>query len=274
MYRADARPAERRRRHRGDDRPFRPRDDAERPLALGRCERDLARRAVRRRATPGPARRRPPAIARPSSMRKPFTIRPKSSRPWSRRRDRHGNLGADELRLPQQRLLAADLLRRDARAVGKLELDRLPVVGNDDLELDEVGAFVRRRVHDREGTTRYLRGDARDGTLARARARSARPPRSARGPGPTPRLRSSRRSSRGRSSGTCASTPARGTARASRLRREPAAARRSARASVPRARTPPSGRSGRRRPRQEVRARAGAHLAAPVRQPSGAASAR
>jgi len=49
------------------------------------------------------------------------------------------------------RLLAVDLLRREARAVGKLQFDRLPVVGNGDLEFDEVGTFVRRRVHHREG---------------------------------------------------------------------------------------------------------------------------
>ena len=72
---------------------------------------------------------------------------------------------ADELRLPQQRLLAVDLLRRDARAVGELQFDRRPILGDDELELDEVGAFARCRVHDHEGVARNIRGNPRDGSL-------------------------------------------------------------------------------------------------------------
>ena len=202
-------------------------------------------------------------------------MRPKSSRPWRRRRNRERDVGAGELRLPQQRFLAADLLGRYAGAVGKLELDRRPLVGNEDVELDEIGAFVGRRVHDRE--TRRAEPPLRCARrhVARARVRSARLLRSERAPARTPRLRSSRRSSRAPSSGTCASRPARGTARASRLRREPAAAPRSARASVPRARTRLSGRFGRRRrPAAGSRAHPSAARRASAPDPLADASAR
>src|SRR5436853_7712208 len=57
-------------------------------------------------------------------------------------RDRDRDLGAGERRLPQERLLPAQLLRRHLRAVRQLERDGVPVVRNDELELDEIRALV------------------------------------------------------------------------------------------------------------------------------------
>ncbi len=77
-------------------------------------------------------------------------------------RDHHRHVGPRQRHLPKVRLLTVELLRRDARAVGKLQLDRIPFAWNDELELHEVRAFVRRRVHDGEGVTRNIRGNACD----------------------------------------------------------------------------------------------------------------
>ena len=73
------------------------------------------------------------------------------------------DVGAGKFCLPQQRFLATDLLGRDAGAVGKLELDRRPLVRNEDIELDEIGAYVGRRVHNRKTAARNLVCDAPDG---------------------------------------------------------------------------------------------------------------
>ena len=52
-------------------------------------------------------------------------------------RDRNRHLGSRDFRLPLERLRAAHLLRLHPHAAGELELDRFPLVGDVDVELDE-----------------------------------------------------------------------------------------------------------------------------------------
>src|SRR5439155_22106517 len=112
-YRADTDPPERRCGHRGDERALRARDDAQGPLAFGGCERELLdelrdfeRLGVRLLAD----LQRRSAVLDVKAVHKPA----EELATVETARDQERDVRADELRLPQQRLLAVYLLRRDA----------------------------------------------------------------------------------------------------------------------------------------------------------------
>src|SRR5512133_1097088 len=138
MYRTGTGPAKRRGGYRCNARPFRLRDDLQSPVALRGCECDLADELL----DVEPLRVRLVAdFQRRLPVSDPKTVDDAAEElaPMESARNHERNVGAGQLRLSQQRALAAVHLRRDAGTVGKLQHDRLPVGGDDHAELDEVG---------------------------------------------------------------------------------------------------------------------------------------
>ena len=161
MYRPDTGPTEGRRGHGCEDGAFWRRDDAQLPLALGGGERHVLHQLLDVEPFEVgvvPELEHRPAVLDPVRV----DIPAEELSAVQAARDRNGHLGAGELRLPEQRLLPVDILRRHVRPVRHLERDHLPVVGYLELELDEVGALVRGRIDDGESGARNLRRDARD----------------------------------------------------------------------------------------------------------------
>src|SRR5919201_5095043 len=164
MYRSDSCPAERRRGNGCGHGALRAGDDAEVPLAFGGRRGDVLHHLLEllplgiglvTDLQHGAAGLDPVAVDVASEQL--AAVEPA--------RDRHWHLGAHERRLPEQRRLAVKLLCRDARAVRQLERYRLPLVRDDELELDEIGALVRGGIDDGERAARNLRRDSPHGAL-------------------------------------------------------------------------------------------------------------
>ena len=163
-YGTDTGPAERWRRNGRDDRPLRLGDDAQRPLTLRGRKAELADELLDveelgvRLVTHLKDRL---TVLDPEAVHDP----PEDLAAVQAACDHRRHLCAGELRLPLERRLAAYFLCGQARSVRKLQLDRLPLIRDDHVELDEVGALPRRRIHDREGAAGNLRGNLRNRAL-------------------------------------------------------------------------------------------------------------
>ena len=166
VHRPNRRPAERGRRNTGDDLPPRPGQDAHLPgLTFGRRRgnRDLPlqrlgvepERILLVVDVEGQAR---PALGLVQRVAVPALAVELPSVEPAAQELRHP-LGRDLL-VVQERLVPLELLGCRDGSVGELEPHLVPVVGHLQVELDEPGAPVRRRVQDGDGAARHLLRDA------------------------------------------------------------------------------------------------------------------